>query len=548
MDHSLASVTKVKKQDQGKAPHKPSAPLLSTEAASGSSSSGSVNGLLHAEAASAKSQDVKCVNVKPTSNLLQSVPASASGPRLDVRVSEATSRPAASENLESINNNFSVSNSSSVHRMQGHTTLGQSSVLRRGQTESVIRGMGSCVISVPPGFQNLSHAQHTVQDQVSSQSKKTATHGQADLSYVSKPHVPSNLANSNHSVSASQSGKDQEKKTVQQNVVIQQEQEKLCSQPTVDPDRQWGFWPNAAVPQHIHLNSKGQKQEGDTSKKYQVTSAASTQSSQSHQQQYPYSISPAALFHMASQAAGGQISAMLLPSATENNTSSRPGLSASTGAVGISGNGAPPGFSAPVPINYHGQQLDALPLNKLLIGSSVFRSSVSQADGQSATPNTVSQPFLSVSGPVPGIYVSAHTPHNYSDPNLNQRHPVFDTRHFISQPVTQGLHQNVAQGLSPQGVAATVPPGMQAGTSVSLTPPGLPAPISQGISNSVPQAVPQGMHQNLQSGMSQVNLGSAVSQGMQAVPIGHPFPPQHTFPQQGYQVSPASHSMHCIEN
>lgn len=528
MDQSLASVTKVKNQDQGKPPHKPSASLPGTEAASSGA-----NGLLHSEG-SANSQDVNCVNMKPVSNLLQNIPGSTSSSRIN-NLNESTSGAVASEKLESVNSNISVSSSSSMPKMQGCITLGQSNVLVRGQTESVTRGMGSSVVSVPPGFQNLSPAQHSVQDHVSSHSVKAGIHGQSDHSYINKPHVPSNLANSNHAASVSQSVNHQEKKQVQQNMLKQQEQEQLRSQHVIEPDRQWGYWQNAAVPQ-VHLNSKAQKQDGDSSKKYQITSTTSNPSSQSHQQQYPYSISPAALFHMASQAAGGQISAMLLPSATENNTPSRPGLPASTGAVGTTGSGAPPGFSAPVPINYHGQQIDALPMNKLLIGSSVFRSSVSQADGQSSTPNTASQPFLSVSGPMPGIYVSTHTPHNYSDPSLNQRHPVFDTRHFISQQVSQGLHQNVAQGL-PQGVSATVPPGMPAGTSVSLTPPGLPAPLSQGISNSVPQAVPQGMHQNIQSGMSQVNLGSAVSQGMQAMPIGHPFPPQHTYPQQGYQMT-----------
>lgn len=534
MDQSLASVTKLKNQDKGKPPLKSSPSLPGTEAASSGA-----NGLVHSEGC-VNSHDVNCVNVKPISKLLQNISGSTTTSRIN-SLNESTSRATPSEKLESINSNISVTSSSSMPKVQGRITLGQSNMVVRGQTASVTRGMGSSAISVPPGFQNLSPAQHSVQDHVSSQSGKAGTHGQSDLSHINKPHLPNNLGNSNHAVAVSQSGNHQEKKQVQQNILKQQEQEQLRSQQVMEPDRQWGFWQNAAVTQ-VHLNSKAQKQDGDSNNKYQITSTTSSQSSQSHQQQYPYSISPAALFHMASQAAGGQISAMLLPSATENNTPSRPGLPASTGAVGNPASGAPPGFSAPVPINYHGQQIDALPMNKLLIGSSVFRSSVSQADGQSATPNTASQPFLSVSGAMPGIYVSTHTPHNYSDPSLNQRHPVFDTRHFISQQVSQGLHQNVAQGL-PQGVSATVPPGMQAGTSVSLTtPPGLPAPLSQGINNSVPQ----GMHQNIQSGMSQVNLGSAVSQGMQAMPIGHPFPPQHTYPQQSYQVSLSLCCMHSL--
>lgn len=525
MGQSLASLTKTKKLDHGKSSHKTSVSLPVT-------TNSGVNSLLHSEA-SDNSQSVKSVNVKTGCNLLQNIPVSVGGPRVN-NLNDSTSGAVANENLESVNNNVVVTTSASTPKMQGHITLGQSNVLAKGQTESVIRGVSSCAISVPPGFQNLTHIKYTAQEQVFSQIIKPGTHGHGNLSYITKSHVPSNLANPNHTVPVSQSAQPQEKK-VQQNLCLQQE-EQLHSQQITEPDRQWRFWQNDAMPQQGCLNSKAQKQDGENRKKYQITSTTSSQSSQSHQQQYPYSISPAALFHMASQAAGGQISAVLLPSSKENNTPSRPGLPTSTtAAVGTTGSGAPPGFSAPVPINYHGQQVDALPMNKLLLGSSVFRSSVSQADGQSAAPNTASQPFLPVSGPMPGIYVSAHTPHTYSDPSLNQRHPVFETRHFLSQQVTQGLHQNVAQGL-PQGVTATVPPGMQAGTSVSLPPPGLPAPLSQGISNSVPQALAQGVHQNLQSGMSQVNLGSAVSQGMQAVPIGHPFPPQHTYPQQGYQV------------
>lgn len=533
MDQSVASNTKLKKQDQGNSPRKPSAPISSTE-----TTNSGVNSLLRSEA----SDNSQTVNTKHGSSLVQNVPVSASRSRIN-NLNESTSGTRVSEKLESVNNNIAVSIAPSMPRLQCHTTLGQSNVLERGKTENVIRSVSRCVISVPPGFQNLAHDQHSVQEQSFSKNMKTGTHGQNSFSCITKQHVPNNSTTSNHTVSVSRSVQPQEKKQVQQNMHIR-EQEQLHSHQTLEPDRQPMFWQNASVSQQLHLNSKAQKQEGDNCKKYQITTTASSQNSQSHQQQYPYSISPAALFHMASQASRGQMSAVVLPSATESNASSRPGLPASTTtAVGTTGSGAPPGFSAALPINYHGQHIDALSMNKLLIGSSVFRTSVTQADVQSVTPSTA-QPFLSVNGPMPGIYVSAHTPHSYSNPSLNQRHPVFDTRHFISQQVTQGLHQNVAQGL-PQAMTGSVPPGMQPGTSVSLPPPGLPAPLSQGISNSVPQAVPQGMHQNIQSGISPVNC-SAVSQGMPAVPIGHPFPPQHNYPQQGFQVSLYFHSMFCM--
>ena len=537
MDHSLAAITRIKKQDQGKSSHKPSASLPST----GATNSG-VNSLLQC-GGSANSHCVQSVNTKPGNNALKTnMPASESLSRINsISESSSNSTGITSGNPLAIpvDKNIVVTSSSvTVPRGQTHTPLGPSTLLLRGQTENVIGGLSSGAVSVPPGFQNLPHVQvqHNVQGQILSQGMKTGTQGHSNLSYISKPQGPSNSTTSH--VTVSQSLQPQEPKQAQQIKQIQ-EQKQLHSQQLAQPPRQWGYWPNTALPQQVHLNSKPQKQEVDKSRNYQIPTTASSQSSQPHQQQYPYSISPAALFHMASQAPSGQISAMLLPNVTENNsTSSRSGLPASptTTTVGITSSGAPPpGFSAPVPINYHGQQVDTLPMNKLMIGSPVYRSAVSQADGQSATPNTGSQPFLSVSGPMPGIYVSAHTPHTYGDPSLNQQHPVFDTRHFISQQMTQGLHQNVAQGL-PQAVAAAVPPGMQAGTSVSLPPPGLAASVPQGISNSVPQAVPQGMHQNLQSGVSQVNLGSPMSQGMQAVPMGHPFPPQHTYPQQGYQV------------
>lgn len=536
MDQSLAAITRIKKQDQGKPSYKPSASLPSTEA-----TNSGVNSLLQC-GASVNSQCVQSVNTKPGNNPLKTnMPSSESASRINnISESSKATRPTSGDLVDSVDKNIVVTSSSATTpRVQTHATLGPSSIRLRGQTESVIGALGSGAVSVPPGFQNLPHVQvqHSVQGQTLSQGMKTGTQGNNNLSYISNPQGSNNLTATSH-VTVSQSLQPQEPKQAKQQIKQIQEQQQMHSQQLAHPPRQWGYWPSTALPQQVHLNSKTQKQEVDKSRNYQITTTASSQNSQPHQQQYPYSISPAALFHMASQAPSGQISAMLLPNVTENNTSSRSGLPASptTTTVGITGNGAPPpGFSAPVSINYHGQQVDTLPMNKLVIGSPVFRSTVSQADGQSGTPNTASQPFLSVNGPMPGIYVSAHTPHTYGDPSLNQQHPVFDTRHFISQQMTQGLHQNVAQGL-PQGVAAAVPPGMQAGTSVSLPPPGLAASVPQGISNSVPQAVPQGMHQNLQSGVSQVNLGSPMSQGIQAVPMGHPFPPQHTYPQQGYQV------------
>lgn len=535
MDHSHAATTRIKIQDLGKASHKPSATLSSTEAASNG-----VNSLLQC-GGSANSQCVQSVNTKPGSNPLKSsMPASESISRISsVSDSSKATGSTSGDLAKSVDKNIVVTSSSlTAPRVQTHTPLGTSSILLRGQNESVIGGLGSGAVSVPPGFQNLPHVQvqHNVQGQ------KLTTQAHSNTTYISNPQGSSNLTTTSH-VTVSQNLQPQESKQTQQ-MKQMQEQQQLLSQQVVQPPRQWGYWPNTALPQQVQLNSKVQKQEIDKSRNYQITTTASSQSSQSHQQQYPYSISPAALFHMASQAPSGQISAMLLPNVTENSTTSnRSGLPAPpTTTVGITGSGAPPpGFSAPVPINYHGQQVDTLPMNKLMIGSPVFRPTVSQADGQSTTPTTVSQPFLSVSGPMPGIYVSAHTPHTYGDPSLSQQHPVFDTRHFISQQMTQGLHQNVAQGL-PQGVAAAVPPGMQAGTSVSLPPPGLAASVPQGINNSVPQAVPQGIHQNIQSGVSQVNLNSAMSQGMQPVPMGHPFPPQHTYPQQGYQMTVAGTS------
>ncbi|KAG0710685.1 Terminal uridylyltransferase 4 [Chionoecetes opilio] len=535
MDQSLAAITRIKRQDQRKSSHTPSTSLPSTEA-----TNSGVNSLLQCRG-NINPQCVQNVNTKTANiSLKTDMPSSESVSRINSK--SESSNPTGITSGGVVNpvdkNNVVTSSSVTVPRVQSHTPLGPSSVLLRGQTESAMGGSGGAAVSVPPGFQNLPHAQvqHSVQGQTLSQGLKTGTQGRSNLNYISNPQGPSSLMTTSQAT-VSQSPQSQEPKQALQHIKQVQEQQQLHSQQLAQPPRQWGYWPTTALPQPVHLNSKPQKQEVDKSRNYKIPTTASSQNSQPHQQQYPFSISPAALFHMASQAPSGHISAMLLPNVTESNsTSSRSGLppSPTTTTVGLPGSGAPPpGFSAPVPINYHGQQVDTLPMNKLMIGSPVLRSTVSQADGQSAMPNTASQPFLPVSGPMPGIYVSAHTPHTYGDPSLNQQHPVFDTRHFISQQMTQGLHQNVTQGL-PQGVAAAVPPGMQAGTGVSLPPPGLGASLPQGINNSVPQAVPQGMHQNLQSGVSQVTLGSPMSQGMQAVPMGHPFPPQHTYPQQGY--------------
>ncbi|KAG7175187.1 Terminal uridylyltransferase 7-like [Homarus americanus] len=317
------------------------------------------------------------------------------------------------------------------------------------------------------------------------------------------------------------------------------------------------------------------RKNANKSKPYQgVTTAPTTQTHQ-HQQQYPYSISPAALFHMASQAAGGQMSAVLLPSVSESGNI-RPGIPVSTassvgsgGTASGSGSGAPPppGFTAPIAINYHGQQVDAVSFNKLIM-SPLYRSPVSQPDGQSAVSNTPSQSFISVgqslSGPVAGVYavqqgsgggqftnlaptVAGHTPHAFGDPSLSQQQVPFDTRHFIPQQLAQGLHQGIPQGL-PQGIAAPVPQGVpqgvaqgiQGGTGVSLPPPGLTSSVPQGLSQNVPQGVPQGLHQSLPGGVSQVSMGSALSQGIQAVPMGHALQqhhyPQPSYPQQGYQM------------
>ncbi|KAK3874196.1 hypothetical protein Pcinc_020849 [Petrolisthes cinctipes] len=357
---------------------------------------------------------------------------------------------------------------------------------------------------------------------------------------------------------------------------MQQQHQQQIQQQQQHVARQWAYWPNTALPQPPQLSSKPQKEESDKPKTYQGSSSSQTQ--QTHQQQYPYSISPAALFHMASQAPSGQVSAVLVPGATEGNSgATRPGLSGSSGPTDNPSNSGtpahpPPGFSAPLTVSYHTQSGDAIPVNKLLMNSPLYRSSVSQSDGQGGA-SSASQPFMAVSrapgGAVTGVYVqqgngggqytnlaltpSAHTPHTFGDPSLAQQQMAFETRHFITQQLAQGLHQGVAQGVH-QGVAQSVHQGLHQGLAQGMhqsLPQGLHQNVSQGVASGVPQggsgvplpppglpvSLPQGLNQNV----SQVNLGSALSQGLPGVPMGHhlqqhPFP-QPAFPQQGYQVA-----------
>nr|XP_045624823.1 uncharacterized protein LOC123774531 [Procambarus clarkii] len=495
--------------------------------------------------------------------------------------------------------------------LPANVLLGSANLLDWGGTEKSTESVSSGAVSVPPGFQHLANVSvglasqgQAIPDHINPEMKLNSQ-GHTLVSQTSKQQGPSYNTNVNniYQMAIMQQKPPQSQQQEQQQAQHQQEQQKQQEQLKQKPQQQqkiidqekqqrllqqeqqqqqslqqhrhWEYWPASVLSQPIQLATKSQKQEPQKPKTYQTTTAVSTTQTQPHQQQYPYSISPAALFHMASQAAGGQMSAVLLPSVSESNTS-RPGMTVSTastvssgGTQNSSGSGAPPppGFSAPIAVNYHSQPVDAVQFNKLMIRSPLYRSPVTQPDGQSAVSNTASQTFLSVgqslSGPVAGIYavqpgsggsqftsiaptLTGHSPHAFGDPSLSQQQVPYDTRHFISQQVAPGLHQGIPQGLGatvPQGVPQGVAQRIQGGTGVQLPPPGLTTSVPQGMSQNVPQGVPQGVHQTLPGGVS---MGSALSQGIQALPMGHALQqhhyPQPSYPQQGYQMTVAGPS------
>ncbi|XP_069938173.1 serine/threonine-protein kinase pakD, partial [Cherax quadricarinatus] len=308
--------------------------------------------------------------------------------------------------------NSAVSNSGVS---SANALLGSANVHDWGDIEKPA-DISSGAINAPPGFQHLAH----VPVGLSSQGQTVSDHVNQVLKLSSQGHAhesqgPNNVTAVNHYHQMTAMHQQQQQKE-QQKQKKQNPQQQQHPQQSLPQHRQWEFWPSNVLPQSIQLTSKSQKQEPQKPKSYQPTTTVSTTQTQQQQQQYPYSISPAALFHMASQAAGGQMSAVLLPSVSEssNNRSSMavstsPSVS-SEGTISSSGSGAapPPGFSAPIAINYHGQQVDPVQFNKLIMGSPLYRSPVSQSDGQSAVSNTASQSFISVSqslsGPVAGVY------------------------------------------------------------------------------------------------------------------------------------------------
>lgn len=446
---------------------------------------------------------------------------------------------------------------------------GEKLALAHTSEGGIVPGLG-----VPPGFHLLGHANQSypnqglpVKDHNPSQgigaNQISSADSSSNQSIPANNKVPKSVGHSGsivHGNVYSQAGGSQQYPLLlekQQQVTSQQKQQLKYSE----------NWSGEVIPQQ-YLATKSQEQLKKDPTPVIVSSAQNHQSQQ--QQQIFFSITPAALFHMASQAAGGQLSAVLMPNVSESSstrTNSSIPTSSSLGTTNSNVNAPPPppppGFSAPVAINYPNQQIDAMPYNKLVIGSPLYRSPASQAEGQPVVPSTASQSFItpigqSVGG-MAGVYAlqqssggsqftnmtptgTPHSPHALADPSLSQQQVPYDTRHFISQ-VPQGLHQGVPQGVPqsltsvppgiPQAVTQAVPQGLQGGPPAP--PPGLSTSVPQGV-----QGMSQGLHQNLAGGVPQVSLGSALSPAIQPVPIGHHLPqhyPQPSFPQQGYQMA-----------
>ncbi|KAK7072352.1 hypothetical protein SK128_022203 [Halocaridina rubra] len=443
---------------------------------------------------------------------------------------------------------------------------GDSSVLGDAVTkEKPIVGSTSGVdgvagLSVPPGFHHLRQEGQNFANQPQAVKESTGLGMNSNQSMTGNKKISSHAPNqeSVHPLSNSQ------------HHALQLERQHIQSQsqhhiPHHKPQKYVDSWPH--VISHQYVNPNPQESVKKNLIHQTATAATSAQNSQPQQQQYYYSITPAALFHMASQAAGGQLSAVLMPNTNESN-SNRTGSSIPTSSTGTPNSSIsappppPPGFTAPVTINYPNQQLDAaMPFNKLVMGSPLYRSPVSQAEGQQVVPSTASQSFItplgqSVGG-MPGVYAlqhsssgsqfptinptgAAHSPQGLNDQNVNQQQVTFDSRQFLSQ-VPQGLHQGmqgVPQNLTPippgisQGVAQTLPQQLQ---GAPAAPPGLSTSVPQGV-----QGVSQGLHQSLVGGVPQVSMGQALSPGLQPMPIGHHIPqhyPHPSFPQQGYQMA-----------
>ncbi|XP_076069141.1 terminal uridylyltransferase 7-like isoform X2 [Oratosquilla oratoria] len=322
--------------------------------------------------------------------------------------------------------------------------------------------------------------------------------------------------------------------------------------------------------QQIQQMQQQQRQMQQQQVQQQIQAQQQQQQQQPQQQQYFYSLTPAALFHMASQAANAvsgsnQSSSVSSTSVNESSCSSSGGQGRSTGTnptTPVTTVPPPPGFPAPVTLDYQGEPLNGSGYNKLVLGSPLYRMDgpPGHSEASSIVPSSnPPQSFLAplgqtVSGPgLPsGVFHLQSGSSSDQYPGAVGSAQGFTESGHAQQQMAHFMPAQISQGVAPpQGVPP--PQGLGPPPPQGLPPPPQGVPPSQSVapaqgmgggSGVAPPpglaSLPQGMSGGVGSGVGQGALPAPITQGLQiTVPpqMHQHFTQQPNFAQQGYQMT-----------